>query len=360
MLQSPSKSGGDHEIRVAVIGVGSAASGMLQAASAYRQGIGLGILHPVMSTYSPSDIEVVAAYDVDSLKVGKTLSDAIHARPHSLRIHHSVRSEVKVEPGVFYGEFEDPELKIEASNPESVKKSIVGSGCDVVLNTINGGQPLAAKFYAEAAVAAGAAYVNATPDPVATSVELEHTFAKSGLPILGDDLLSQVGGTVLHSYMLWFLNSRGVKVRQTYQIDVGGGIENRITLSRDELRARKRAIKTMTVGSVVPYPVNVVSGTTEYVDFMGNERETHFEMVGESTLGAPLELEVTLKSVDGSNAAGPLLDAVRAAKIALDRGLGGAIEDVNPYLFKLIRSNIDPFTAEKKFIEFISGRTGQK
>ncbi|MEM3670450.1 MAG: L-myo-inositol-1-phosphate synthase [Thermoprotei archaeon] len=353
---TPTKSGGEigHEIRVSVIGVGSAASGMIQAAQLYRQGAGLGILHPVMSVYSPSDIEVVAAFDVDRKKVGKKLSEALFANPESLPKYVDVRTNVVVEPGIIVEKLDADALETLSSDFETVSERLKATGCDVVVNTINGGQSEATLMYAKAALAAGAAFVNATPDPVATNVEAERMFSEAKLPLLGDDLLSQVGGTALHAYLLQFLNSRGVRVKQTYQLDVGGGLENRLTVKNDLLRNNKRAIKTMTVQSALPYAVNVVSGTTEYVDFMGNSRDTHFELVGESTLGAPIEVEVTLKSTDGANAAGPLLDAVRAARIAKDKGLGGAIEEVNPYLFKLVRSVADPISAEKKFVEFVA------
>jgi len=151
-----------------------------------------------------------------------------------------------------------------------------------------------------------------------------------------------------------FLTPEGVKISQTYQLDVGGGLENQLTVDDDELRLKKRAIKTMAVTSVLPYPVKAATGTTEYVDFMGNSRDSHFEVVGEYVLGAPIEIEITLRSIDGANAAGPLLDAVRAAKVALNKKIAGAIERVNPYLFKMIRTSIDPFNAEKEFVEFMS------
>ncbi|PSN83295.1 hypothetical protein B9Q01_05280 [Candidatus Marsarchaeota G1 archaeon OSP_D] len=145
-------------------------------------------------------------------------------------------------------------------------------------------------------------------------------------------------------------------VKQTYQLDVGGGLENLLTVEDDELKLTKRTIKSSTVSSVLPYQANITTGTTEYVDFMGNSRESHFEIVGSYTLGAPLEIELTLRTQDGANAAGPLLDAIRAAKVALDRGIGGALEEVNPYLFKLVRSKVDPISAEKNFIKFFERR----
>lgn len=340
-----------NEIRVAVCGVGSAISGMLQAIELYRRGEAQGLLHPVLSVYAPSNIRVVAAFDVDPEKVGKTVGQAIFARPWALPRYVDVDCDTPVEPGIL---LDEKPLGFEPvkSDLEQLVGRLRDSGAQILVNAINSGFDRSSEGYAKAALKAGVAFVNATPTPVATSVELERMFRSAGLPVLGDDILSQVGGTVFHAYILSFLNSRGVRVRQTYQVDVGGGLENQITVEDDELRLRKRSIKTSTVTSTLPYPVRAATGTTEYVDYMGNRRESHFEIVGSMTLGAEVEVEVTLKTTDGANAAGPLLDAVRAAKVALDKRVSGAVEQVNPYLFKLVRSPVDPISAQAEFLKF--------
>jgi myo-inositol-1-phosphate synthase len=346
--------GFEHEIKVAVAGVGSAISGMLQAIQLYKQGNGQGLLHPVLNKYSPSDVEVVAAFDVDKRKTGKELRDALFVDEHSLHKFAEVTSSVRVEPGILQEKGLNKRIEVSTSDFDTVVNVLRRSGAEILINAINGGLDGSSRLYAEAALKAGLAFINITPTPIATDVEIEEAFSKSNLPLLGDDLLSQIGGTVFHAYILSFLNSRGVKISQTYQLDVGGGLENQLTVDDDELRLKKRAIKTMAVTSVLPYPVKAATGTTEYVDFMGNSRDSHFEVVGEYVLGAPIEIEITLRSIDGANAAGPLLDAVRAAKVALNKKIAGAIERVNPYLFKMIRTSIDPFNAEKEFVEFMS------
>lgn len=340
-----------NEIRVALCGVGSAVSGMLQAIELYKRGDAQGILHPALSVYTPSNIRVVAAFDVDPEKVGKSVGEAIFARPWGLPKYVEVDCPTVVEAGIF---LDEKDLGFEAvkSDFESVVRRLRESGAQVLVNAINSGLDRSSEGYARAALKAGLAFVNATPTPIATSAEFEGMFRSAGLPLLGDDLLSQVGGTVFHAFILSFLNSRGVRVKQTYQVDVGGGLENQLTVEDDELRLRKRSIKTSTVTSTLPYPIRAATGTTEYVDYMGNRRESHFEVVGSMTLGAEVEVEITLRTTDGANAAGPLLDAVRAAKVALDKRVGGAVEQVNPYLFKLVRSPIDPISAQEEFLRF--------
>jgi myo-inositol-1-phosphate synthase len=340
-----------NEIRVALAGVGSAVSGMLQAIELYSKGEAQGILHPALSVYTPSNVKVVAAFDVDREKVGKSVGEALFVRPWSLTKHVEVHCDVVVQPGLL---LDEPQFEegTRSSDTEDVVETLRKSGAEILVNTINSGLNRSTEAYARAAIKAGLAFINATPTPVATSTEMERAFSAAHLPLLGDDLLSQIGGTVFHAYILSFLNSRGVRIKQTYQVDVGGGLENRITVEQDELRLHKRSIKTSTVTSTLPYPVKAVTGTTEYVDYMGNNRESHFEVVGSTTLGAEVEAEITLRTSDGANAAGPLLDAVRAAKVALDKRIGGAVEQVNPYLFKLVRSPIDPISAQTNFLKF--------
>ncbi|MEM0121082.1 MAG: inositol-3-phosphate synthase [Thermoprotei archaeon] len=340
-----------NEIRVAVAGVGSAVSGMLQAVELYSKGEAQGLLHPALSVYTPSNIRVVAAFDVDKAKIGKSVGEALFVHPWSLGKYVDVHCDTVVQPGLLLDEAPF-EVDTHSSGFDSVVETLKASGAQVLVNTINSGLNRSTEAYARAAIKAGLAFVNATPTPIATNTEIEREFASAGLPLLGDDLLSQVGGTIFHTYILSFLNSRGVKIKQTYQIDVGGGLENRITVEQDELRLHKRSIKTSTVTSTLPYPVKAVTGTTEYVDYMGNNRESHFEIVGSTTLGAEVEVEITLRTSDGANAAGPLIDAVRAAKVALDKRVRGAVEEVNPYIFKLVRSPVDPISAQTNFLKF--------
>ncbi len=343
----------EHEIRVAVAGVGSAVSGMLQAAELYKRGSGTGLLHRVLGPFSPSDISLVAAFDVDERKVGRPVREALQAVPGALPIFTPIKQNLKVEPGLSKNEPASGSPSTKAVSYDSFVSTLEKARPDVLLNAITGGLDSAGEAYAQAALDCGCAFVNATPTPIATSTELEANFRDRRLPLLGDDLLSQIGGTLFHSMVLSVLSSRGVKITQTYQLDVGGGRENEVTVEDDELRLRKRAIKTLTVASVIPYKIKAATGTTEYVDFMGNSRDSRFEIMGESVLGAPIEVEVTLRSVDGANAAGPLLDAVRVAKLCLSKRIGGAIEEVNPYLFKLVRSPVDPVSAERMFNDFI-------
>lgn len=340
------------EIRVAAAGVGSSLSGMLQAAELYRRGTAEGLLHINLGGYSPSCVKLVAAFDVDKRKVGKSVDQALFADEAHLPKFTELGTGVTVAPGVLLDDTLRDRIDTVAAHVSEVERILEAVRPDVFLNLVNSGMNKSTEEYAKVCARKGVAFVNASPTPVATSEDLEALFRTRKVPLLGDDLLSQIGGTVFHAVLLSLLNSRGVRIKQTYQLDVGGGLENMLTVYDDELRLSKRNIKSATVASVLPYSAAVATGTTEYVDFMGNSRESHFEIVGSYTLGAPIEIEITLKSFDGANAAGPLLDAVRAAKVARERGVGGALEEVNPYLFKLVRSKVDPVSAQRAFISF--------
>lgn len=342
------------EIRVAAAGVGSSLSGMLQAVELYRQGRAEGLLHINLGRYSPSCVRLVAALDVDKRKISKPVEEALFLDDSHLPRFTEFTTGVQVEPGVLLDDILHDKIDAEGAQTSEVEKLLESTKPDVFLNLVNSGMNRSTEEYARICARKGVAFVNASPTPVATSEELEALYRSRRVPLLGDDLLSQIGGTVFHAILLSLLNSRGVRIRQTYQLDVGGGLENMLTVYDDELRLSKRNIKSSAVGSVLPYSAAVATGTTEYVDFMGNSRESHFEIVGSYTLGAPIEIEITLKSFDGANAAGPLLDAVRAAKVAKERGVGGAVEEVNPYLFKLVRSKVDPISAQRAFVTFFS------
>jgi myo-inositol-1-phosphate synthase len=324
------------KIKVAVAGVGNCCSAFVQGIQYYKNGEATGLLHETLGGYSVSDIELVAAFDIDRRKVGLDLADAILSEPNNTpRITEMKRLGIKVQMGPIGDSLENSgEGLIDASSEEPVDVVAVlrASGADVLVNLISGSALDASRQYAGAALEAGCAFLNAAPSPVVNDGEMAERFKEAGVPIAGDDLLDQIGATVTHIALLEFLHSRGAKIDESYQLDVGGGAESVNTLWKT--RELKRDIKTTAVGASVPYDFPLVSGSTDYVDFLGNQRESFFWFKGSYFGGAPFAMDVKLNTVDAPNAGAILLDVVRGLKIASDKGLAGPVEPICAYGFK--------------------------
>jgi myo-inositol-1-phosphate synthase len=279
---------------------------------------------------------LVAAFDIDRRKVGLDLSDAIMNAPNKTLSIAEMRSiGVEVQMGIVGDSLENSgEGLIDASSEEPVDVAAVlrESGADVLVNMISGSALEASRLYAEAALEAGCAFLNAAPSPVVNDGELAKRFNEAGVPVAGDDLLDQIGATVTHIGLLEFLHSRGAKIDESYQLDVGGGAESVNTLWKT--RELKRDIKTSAVGGSVPYDFPLVSGSTDYVDFLENRRESFFWFKGSYFGGAPFSMDVKLNTVDAPNAGSILLDVVRGLKVASDKGLVGPVQPICAYGFK--------------------------
>jgi len=252
------------------------------------------------------------------------------------------------------GEFLKNVVKIDASPDEDVAKSLRESDAEIVINLLPSGAIKASGWYAEEALKAGCAFVNATPTFIASDAAWAKRFEKAGLPIVGDDLTDQVGATILHKLLLKTLADQGVRVSETYQLDVGGGTESLDTLERT--REVKRIVKTKSVETALPYKASVVAGSTDYVDFLGNRRDSYFWIKGLYFGGAPMQLDLRLDSVDAPNAGSVMLDVIRAVKIALDRGTAGPLLSVSAYAFKRPPQEMSLEKAEQLFEDFILGK----
>jgi len=324
------------KIKVAVAGIGNCCSAFVQGIQYYGNGGATGLTHETLGRYSVSDIEVVAAFDIDRRKVGLDLADAILSEPNKTpRITEMRGLDVEAQMGPIGDSLENSgEGLIEASGeePVDVAEVLKSSGAHVLVNMISGSALEASRQYAEAALEAGCAFLNASPSPVVTDGDLAERFKKAGVPVAGDDLLDQIGATVTRIGLLEFLHSRGAKIDESYQLDVGGGAESVNTLWKT--RELKRDIKTTAVGGSVPYDFPLVSGSTDYVDFLGNQRESFFWFKGSYFGGAPFSMDVKLNTVDAPNAGSILLDVVRGLKIASDKGLSGPVEPICAYGFK--------------------------
>lgn len=318
-------------IRVALIGVGNSASALVQALEAYKQGVEIpGILNLPLK---PDEIEIVAAFDIDKRKVGKKLSEAIFSKPNVVDKYVNVNSDVIVLRGHTLDSLDSHLSKIieeSEEKPVDVEEVLRANKVDVALNLLPAGAEKASIFYGEQALKAGSAFINATPSNVTEVLGSKYQDAK--IPIFGDDLLSQIGGTIFHSGIIEFLQKRGVKVTRSYQIDIAGNTETFVTLeeSRKDLKKRIKSsfISQRTSGA------EVVAGTTDYVEFLGDRRVSYIVIEGEYALGSKIRIDISMKTYDSTNAVQPLVDLIRLAKIAKDKGMGGPIPEICGYYFK--------------------------
>ncbi|MEM3442690.1 MAG: inositol-3-phosphate synthase [Candidatus Bathyarchaeia archaeon] len=347
-------------IKVALAGVGNCASALIQGLKYYSKcksvEESVGLRHLLLGEFHPRDIEVVAAFDIDERKVGKDLSQAIFAPPNNApKILDVPPTNVIVQKGsVLDGVGEYTKKVIQISNqPEvDVKKVLENSDAEILLNLLPSGAFNASRWYAQQALNAGCAFVNATPAFIASDGGWAELFEKAGFPVVGDDLMDQVGATTLHKTLLKLLSAHGVRVTETYQLDVGGGTESLDTLER--ARDVKRVVKTRSVEAALPYKAEIVAGSMDYVDFLNNRRDSYFWIRGEYFCNTPMQIDLKLSTVDAPNAGSILFDVIRAVKIALDRKIGGAILPICAYAFKNPPKLLPIENAEKMFFDFIA------
>jgi len=343
------------EIRLAVAGVGNCCSSLVQGIQYYRNGGVNGLLHDEVGGYGVSDVKFVAAFDVDARKVGLDLSEAIFSEPNKVsRIVEMPKLDVEVQMGSLLDDLvSDSEgvVVVSDASPVDVAGALREARADILVNLVSGSALESSKFYAEVARDAGCGFINATPSPVVHEAGVADKFAGSGLPLVGDDLLDQIGATVVHIGLLEFLHGRGIHIDESYQLDVGGGAESVNTLWKT--RELKRKIKTTAVSGAVPYEFPLVSGSTDYVDFLGNSRDSFFWFKGRYFGGAPFTMDAKLSTMDAHNAGAILLDVIRGVKLAKDRGQGGALQPLCAYGFKRPPERLPLIEAYKLFKEFV-------
>lgn len=348
------------DIKIALVGVGNCASALVQGLQYYSNVVDesecLGLRNLTLGGYRPRDIKIVAAFDIDGRKVGKDLAEAIFAPPNIVpKIVEVPFGNVTVSMGpVLDGVGEYTKRVIEVSNmPEvDVAQVLRKSGAEIVVNLLPSGAVKASEWYAEQSLKAGCAFINATPAFIASNTSWIKRFEEAGLPLVGDDLIDQVGATTIHKTLLQLLSRHGVRITETYQLDVGGGTESLDTLERT--RELKRKIKTDTVKASLLYEAEVVAGSTDYVDFLGNRRDSFFWIRGLYFCGAPMQMDIRLSTLDAPNAGSVLFDVIRAVKMALDRKMKGAIIPICAYAFKRPPKLYPLELAEKMFEEFVS------
>jgi len=345
------------KVKVALIGVGNCASAFVQGLQYYGKSEKdcTGLRNPQLAGLSTRDIQVVAAFDVDQRKVGRDLAEAIFAAPNNApKVADVPATGVVVQKGALLdgvGECTKKIVQVSNAPDSNVAAALKASGAEVVVNLLPSGATEASRWYAEQALAAKCAFVNATPNFVASDAAWAKRFADAGLPLAGDDLVDQVGSTALHKTLLRLLSMNGVRITETYQLDVGGGTESLDTMDRS--RDAKRAIKTQSVAASLPYKAEVVAGSTDYVDFLQNKRDSYFWISGVYFCNAPMLIDLKFSTVDAPNAGSVLFDIVRTMKLALDKKLKGAILPVCAYAFKRPPQLMSLETAEELFTSFV-------
>jgi len=353
------------QIKVALIGVGNCASALVQGTHFYRDAEkkedALGLTHLFLGNYHPKDVKFVSAFDIDARKTGKDLSEAIYAQPNNTQ---NLAPVPHLDAPVLKGPVLDGVTKclknvIEISDsPEvEVATELEETDAEIVVNLLPSGATKASQWYAGEALKAGCAFINVPPIFIASDAAWGKRFEKTGLPVVGDDLVDQVGATIIHKMLLKTLADRGVRVSKTYQLDVGGGTESLNTLER--AREAKRIVKTKSVETALPYSASIVAGSTDYVDFLENRRDSYFWIKGLYFGKVPMQLDLKLSTVDAPNAGSVLLDVIRGTRIALDRGLNGPLISLSAYAFKHPPHILPLETAKQRFEEFVDGNRKQ-
>jgi myo-inositol-1-phosphate synthase len=332
------------KLRVAIIGVGNCASSLVQGVQYYRTAKDdefiPGIMHNVLGGYRIRDIEFSAAIDIDVEKVGKDLSQAIFSgQNNTVKFADVPFLGVPVVRGMTHdglGPYLSQKITKAPGATANIVELLKDTHTDVVVNYLPVGSEQATKWYVEQILNAGCAFVNAIPVFIAREPYWQQRFAERGLPVLGDDIKSQVGATIVHRVLANLFKDRGVRLERTSQLNVGGNMDFYNMLDRTRLESKKVS-KTNSVTSQLPYDMgaeNVYIGPSDYVPWLEDRKWAYIRLEGRSFGDVPLNIELKLEVVDSPNSAGVIIDAVRCAKLALDRGLKGAIEAPSSYFFK--------------------------
>ncbi len=354
------------KIRVAIVGVGNCASSLVQGLTYYKNGAGNepvpGLMNYDVGGYRIKDVEVCAAFDVHSGKVGRDVADAIWVKPNNtMRFAEVARTDVMVERGHTFdglGPHLSHEVIESEMKPVDVAQSLRRARADVMVSYLPVGSQNASEFYAEEAIKAGCAYVNCIPVFLASNPIWRKKFEDHKLPIIGDDIKSQVGATIVHRVLTNLFKERGVNLDRTYQLNFGGNSDFLNMLDRERL-ASKKISKTQSVNSQMETPLrddNIHIGPSDFVPWLTDRKVAHIRMEGTGFGGAPISVELKMEVWDSPNAAGVVIDAIRCAKLALDRRQGGAIVGPSSYFMKSPPQQFNENDARELTNAFIRGQ----
>ena len=359
------RNGRDRKVRVAIVGVGNCASALVQGVHYYRDASPKesvpGLMHVELGGYHVRDIEFVAAFDIDKNKVGLDLADAIFTKPNNTVTFSDVpKSGVKVNRGMTHdgiGKYLSEIVEKAPGETSDVVGILKKTQADVLVSYLPVGSEEATKWYVEQALAAGVGFVNCIPVFIAREPYWQKRFADRNLPIIGDDIKSQVGATIVHRVLTRLFRERGVKLENTYQLNFGGNTDFLNMLERERLISKKIS-KTNSVVSQLDYEIDKDSvhiGPSDYVPWLHDRKWAYIRLEGRSFGDVPLNVELKLEVHDSPNSAGIVIDAVRCCKLALDRGISGSLEGPSSYFMKSPPRQVSDSVARQLTEEFIAG-----
>ncbi len=353
------------KVRVGIVGVGNCASSFVQGLSYYRDAKSNepipGLMNAELGGYHVSDIEVSAAFDVNASKVGRDVSEAIFAEPNNTQRFSAVpKSGIIVNRGKTLdglGKYLKDEIEESQEDEADVTEILRQSKTDVLVSYLPVGSQKATEWYAERALEAGCAFVNCIPVFIASNPEWRRRFEERGLPIVGDDIKSQVGATIVHRVLANLFRERGVRLDRTYQLNFGGNTDFQNMLERERLESKKIS-KTQAVSSQLDIPLpagDIHVGPSDHVPWLTDRKWAYIRMEGTAFGGVPLNVELKLEVWDSPNSAGIVIDAVRCAKLALDRKIGGALTGPSSYFMKSPPQQFTDHEARERTLRFIEG-----
>jgi len=358
------------KINIAIVGVGNCASALLQGIEMYKNSPDnvIGLMNYEIGGYKPGDINVVAAFDIDKRKVGKPLREAVFAKPNCTTVFYDQLPDynVTVQMGhVLDGVSEhmvdypdDRRFIVADEKPCDVVKVLKESGAEILINYLPVGSEKAARFYAEACLEANVGFINAMPVFIASDDEWAKRFSEKNIPIIGDDVKSQVGATIVHRTLTKLFENRGVVLDRTYQINFGGNTDFLNMLNHSRLASKKKS-KTQSVQAELKTPLpaeNIHIGPSDYIPWLKDNKICHIRMEGRGFGNVPLTLDLKLSVEDSPNSGGVMIDAVRCMKLALDRKIGGRLESISAFTMKSPPIQYTDTQAKKMVAEFIEGR----
>ena len=358
------------KLRVAIVGVGNCATSLIQGVEFYKNATAgdtvPGLMHVQFGDYHISDIEFVAAFDVDSLKVGKELVEATQSSENNtIKICDVPKTDIQVLRGHTYdglGKYYRQTIVESDETPVDVVKVLRETEADVMVCYLPVGSEDAAKFYAQCAIDANVAFVNALPVFIASDPEWAQKFTDAGVPIVGDDIKSQVGATITHRVLAKLFEDRGVRLDRTYQLNVGGNMDFKNMLERERLESKKVSKTQAVTSNLNSGPLaglkdsrDVHIGPSDYVAWLDDRKWAYVRLEGSAFGEVPLSLEYKLEVWDSPNSAGIIIDAIRAAKIAKDRGIGGPILSAATYFMKSPPVQTEDTLGRTHLEEFIAG-----
>jgi len=351
-------------VNVGIIGAGNCASSFVQGLHYYREAADdadiPGLMHAKVGPYHVRDIRVCAAFDVSAHKVGKDLSEALLAPPNNTRVFtHLPKLAVKVARGRTLdsiGKYMEDEL-IESTAAEADVVAILReTGTQVLVSYLPVGSQRATEWYALRALEAGCAFVNCIPVFIASDADWRRRFETARLPLVGDDIKSQVGATIVHRVLANLFRERGVRLDHTYQLNFGGNADFKNMLERERLVSKKLS-KTRSVTSQIEVaPGDIHVGPSDHVEWLSDRKWAYIRMEGTAFGGTPLNVELKLEVWDSPNSAGVVIDAVRCAQLALDRGIGGALHGPSSYFMKSPPQQFTDYVARQLTLDFIAGK----